>query len=332
MPRDLKAAITEAQERLEDAHGAQATERVRQRLRGGSRRPRRVRWGRVAGAAAVVALAVVVAGSMREQERTLGRYVVLEGGLSGAVEGAVLTIRDGHGVLRDGALGADLEVSAAASLRPLDDGLEVVAGKVSLDVDHAHPRAAPFRVRVSHGLIEVLGTRFIVVQGELGGEVTLLRGSIRFLADDGQRRLLEPGETLRWPLPPVAAAIEAPAPAPKPAPAPSTPPRTPRPTAAPVKEALGTPPFDVAQFIDELALLRSRGAYEEAVARLTRTLAEGHAPATDERLSFELGSLLGRQLRDAERACAHWREHLRRFPQGRYQADVTQARAELGCP
>ncbi len=334
MPRDFKAALGEANRVVEEAHGAQATERVRERLRKGSPRRRRVRWGRVAGAAAAMGLAVMGAVSVRAPERSFGRYTVLEGDLGGRVDGALLAVRSGHGVLRDEGLGAELEVSAGTQLRSLDDGVELVTGQLSLDVDHSRARAVPFRVRVSHGAIEVLGTRFVVVQRAGAGEVTLLRGSIRFVADDGQRRVLTPGETLQWPLPAVA--VEPAPPPPPPTPIPPVPPLAqPRPKVkptAPLPVPAPAPALDVGQVLDEVALLRSRGEYEEAVKRLTRALDVPHAPATDERLSFELGSVLGRQLHDAVRACTHWSAHLRRFPDGRYKAEVAQARVELRCP
>ena len=96
-------------------------------------------------------------------------------------------------------------------------------------------------------------------------------------------------------------------------------PRASEPRVAPVEEVLR-----------EVELLRSRGAYEAAVRHLEAALR--HRPrATQELLSFELGSLLTHQLGDARRACAHWEAHQRRYSDGRYAEPVTRARELLGC-
>ena len=50
-----------------------------------------------------------------------------------------------------------------------------------------------------------------------------------------------------------------------------------------------------------------------------------------ERLSFELGSILTYQLRARARACEHWARHVARFEGGRYEDEVQQAEATLGC-
>ena len=48
-------------------------------------------------------------------------------------------------------------------------------------------------------------------------------------------------------------------------------------------------------------------------------------------MSFEHGSMLTYQLRARTRACAHWRQHLSRFPAGRYTQEVGRAMAYLHC-
>jgi transmembrane sensor len=77
-------------------------------------------------------------------------------------------------------------------------------------------------------------------------------------------------------------------------------------------------------------VLRSRREYEAAARQLRQAL-RTQPPATRERLSFELGSLLTYQLRDARRACAHWAWHRGQYAPGRYQAEVQRAMASLQC-
>jgi len=336
MPRrDFNAALGEAAKDLGAGMSDDAARRVRARLEGGpGRRRRRVRWGRVGGVGAVVALAIVAAVSLRaERLTTLGGFEVAQASadLAATASASRVTISAGHCTLRDEALGSELQVEGPARLARLADGVEVASGTVELDVDHGRARPAPFRVRVSHGTIEVLGTRFTVTQREEGGEVTLHRGSIQFRADDGRVRLLSPGESLSWPLPPEAKP-EPPAPPPplpvEPLPAKPTVTAPPKPPSTPVE---AQKPFDAEALLDRIAVLRSRGQYAEAVTALDEALREHHAPATDERLSFELGAILTRQLHDAPRACAHWRAHRERFPKGRYETEIAQARSELHC-
>ncbi|MBX5482089.1 MAG: FecR domain-containing protein, partial [Myxococcaceae bacterium] len=104
-----------------------------------------------------------------------------------------------------------------AALKREPQGVRVMSGTVEVSVDKRHAGEPPARVFVSDGLIEILGTRFTISQGAHGGQVTLHEGSIRFRATDGRERMLRPGETLSWPLPPkVATAPSTPAPLPVP--------------------------------------------------------------------------------------------------------------------
>lgn len=47
---------------------------------------------------------------------------------------------------------------------------------------------------MSHGAIEVYGTRFIVIQRKTNGSVSLQEGSIAFQSTDGQTLKLRPGD------------------------------------------------------------------------------------------------------------------------------------------
>jgi hypothetical protein len=221
-----------------------------------------------------------------------------------------------------------------------------VGGHVEVDVIHRPRGAAPALVRVSHGTIAVLGTRFTIEQFEHGGRVLLHEGRIRF--DDGDRSVvLVPGTSLTWPLaklantPPVPVAPAAPIVATSPDLAPDgvppprvAPPREParvnvEPAIEPTTPA--TPALDIDRVIAEVASLRARRRFAEAAALLERTLAAEFPIATLERLSYELGEIQTYQLANPERACRHWRLHRARFQQGRYTDEVAAAVRRLAC-
>jgi len=238
-----------------------------------------------------------------------------------------------------------------ARVARIDGGIHVVRGHVDVDVTHRVPGLAPAVVRVSHGAIAVLGTRFTIDQDERGGRVVLHEGRIRF--DAGERTVvLEPGASLTWPLssiasePPVApvqpASIAPPAHAERHADV--QPPRhagTPaRLEPAPVESTPEpvTPPAEVVQpapdgdrVITELANLRARRRFADAAALLERTLAGELPAASRERLSYELGDILTYQLATPQRACRHWHEHRARFAKGRYTDEIEAAVRRLGC-
>lgn len=214
--------------------------------------------------------------------------------------------------------------SRAASYQQLPGALVLRSGSVEVDTK------VPYAIEVAWGRVEVLGARVTVsVDGEQGS-VTVHEGSAMFRASDGRALNLEQGRSLALPLP-MPPAIEAQPAAPVDVEEPVRPleprvPRSPRvviapPPALPSSEAL----------LEELARLRSRGQYDEAVSRLIEALREERHPSTRERLSFELGAILTTQLQDTPRACAHWRNHAREFPSGRYEQEVSVARRQLGC-
>jgi transmembrane sensor len=86
----------------------------------------------------------------------------------------------------------------------------------------------------------------------------------------------------------------------------------------------------VDEILRELEVLRGRREFEQAARHLEAAMRKQPA-ATRERLSFELGSLLTYQLKDAQRACAHWARHERQFRRGRYAEAVQRARGTLSC-
>jgi transmembrane sensor len=317
--RDFEGALSDATRDLGASMPDDVARRLRARVQRGPAR-RRVRWERVGVLVGV--LAVVGAAMLRGSEpRLLGGFTVAQvsADFSARVQTAWVSVSAGQGVLRDESLDCTMELVAPARLRRLSDGVELAAGTLTLDVNHDRPRASPFRVRVSHGDLEVLGTRFTVTQRHDGGEVTLHRGSIRFRDAAGQTRVLSPGQRLSWPLPAELRA-ERPVVAPAPQPKRAREKTAPKPLEAPAK-------FDAEALLERIAVLRSRGQYEEAVTALASAL----QTRADERLSFELGAILTRQLRDATRACEHWSAHRARFERGRYEREISLARAELRC-
>ena len=237
-----------------------------------------------------------------------------------------IEISRGSCVLVDSVEGEELAISSPALLRHEPTGVRVVAGTVVVTVQKR--RAGPSaRVLVSDGVIEVLGTRFTVIQGAERGSVTLQEGEIRFHDLRGGSRAVAPGERLEWP------------PLPSSPPTPETPPtaalteREPTKVRRPVKASTSEPisfrdPEDLLQQVD---VLRSRGLFAEAARYLKHGLTTDLSPATRERFSYELGSILTWRLNEPAAACAHWREHARRYPAGRYQTEVQQASVQSGC-
>jgi hypothetical protein len=98
-------------------------------------------------------------------------------------------------------------------------GIRVRHGEAVFFVHKREPGEV-FRVLVSHGTIEVVGTEFYVKQGEAGGTVHLANGRIIFHDDDGKITYMQPGDDLTWPHgqvetpPPAAIPIPMPTPIP----------------------------------------------------------------------------------------------------------------------
>lgn len=244
-----------------------------------------------------------------------------------------IEIRTGSCTLVDDVLGETISVVAPASLRREPQGLRVVQGAVLVSVEKRRPGTPPALILVSHGIIEVLGTRFSVVQGAWRGEVTLHEGEIRFQDLGGGSRPVAAGQRLEWPPPPPSPpAVLSPPSAPESVapPAPQLPvAKQKRPAMAPTAEPIVfSDPEDLLQQVD---VLRSRGFYSEAARYLAHGLNTELPPATRERFSYEFGSILTYRLDDPKAACAHWAAHARRYPAGRYQTEVAQASAHLSC-
>lgn len=220
------------------------------------------------------------------------------------------------------------------SLRRELRGIRVLTGEAEFEVQKRSPEAGPVRVLVSGGSIEVHGTRFTVKETGAGtGSVALHEGAIDFVDEDGVTHVVRPGETLRWPLPrPVEPILDEPE-------SESVEDLEPLPLLGPLPKKERRPAADWRLFdqrvhaeavITELGQLRKQGAWNDAVHLLERELNRG-APDTRERLSFELGLILTWQMKDAAAACAHWAQHQREYPEGRFDGEVDRAAASLGC-
>jgi len=93
------------------------------------------------------------------------------------------------------------QITAArtAQIQRKKDHLRVWKGKVTLDVSAQPDKTKPFRIYVSHGYIEVMGTHFTIKQQATHGQVTLHHGKIRFVYLSGRTKKVHPGQTLHWP-------------------------------------------------------------------------------------------------------------------------------------
>jgi transmembrane sensor len=293
----------------------------------GGRKGERGRWRAMtlAGVTAVAAIGVVVA-VMRPAAR-LGDLDVARrsSDLAAHVDAGVVAIERGSATLVDRPSGLTIETVGPVSLRREAHGVRLVRGRIDVTAAHRPPAIAPATVLISHGAIEVMGTAFTVVQDRAGGQVALRDGNIRFRAGDGTVVSLRPGETLAWPLPPTA-----PPPASLPPPPTPLPASTPAPARAPTSASAGARPAADEALLDHVEELRSRRQFEQAARALRRALSVQPNPMR-EQMSFELGSLLTHQIRDARRACAQWAWHDRHFPDGRYQHEVAGARNALAC-
>jgi transmembrane sensor len=256
-----------------------------------------------------------------------------------------LAVATGGAQLRDEVGAISIDAREGAQVRREPGGLRILSGVVTLDVRKRRPGEPRAVILVSHGAIEVMGTRFTITQGSAGGNVVLHEGSIRFRSNDGRVKMLVPGETLSWPLPPDVA--ERPEPSPPvaaAAPAPSeVVENTPEPATSPVEIAAESArntshrkPLvagpEIGTLIEEIGTLRRLGRFDEAATRLQGALGAHLPSSTRERLSYELGSILTWQLRDSKRACGVWRAHMNAWPNGRYSSEVNRASRAVECP
>lgn len=206
------------------------------------------------------------------------------------------------------AAGDGVRVSALlpSQLERHADVIELHAGELLFDV--APRPGRPLHVTLGEVDIEVVGTRFIVHDDDGQGSIAMLEGHVRLQIGEDPARDLRGGQRLEWPVP-----------TPEPA--------TPR--ARPTKPRASDE--GLAALLAEVAELRRQGAYREAVERLRASDSRRFDARARQLISYEIGTLLERQLAATTEACAHWAEHRRRFPQGRHEAIVTRSMERLGC-
>jgi hypothetical protein len=319
---DFVERLRQADAELREQRLSPAAEaRLRELIDGGIPRRRPwLLWAPVGAMAAALLVLWVVLGrapSPRGPAITpqVGGFALLEG--RAEVEARGVRCETERCTLSAADLRTQLTLSSRAVMQRRGTDLALVVGEVTVVVERRLRAARPLRVQVSHGAIEVLGTVFAVSQRADGGQVELQRGVIRFLSSDGRAVMLRPGESLRWPLPPA------------------TRPAASAPVFAPLRPAASRPralaPAEVESLLDLVERLRSQARYGEAARQLRQGLPRIADSSTRERMSYELGTLLGQHLRDAAAACRHWRRHLRSFGAVRYGVEIEAARRQLGC-
>lgn len=242
-----------------------------------------------------------------------------------------IEVKAGEAVFVEPRTQASFSGHRGLKLRHEKQGVRVLRGITRVVVPKQHD--APVRVFVSHGQIEVLGTSFTVEQGSTGGRVQLHEGRIEFSDEEGRLRRLQPGASLRWPLktresPQVRPQeeldqqddLEA---------KPKTAQKNPPPRDSERRQEFRRADFNALQ--RTLDRLRAQEDYPGVTRALTRALTQARGTIFSEELSYELGDVLTYHGVDPERACQHWRRHLKQFRAGRYQRLIKQAQASLAC-
>jgi transmembrane sensor len=332
--------------------------RVRASIEQHQAEPRRARLPGLALALAAAAVVAVLTIFALRAPSQLGEFQVALGSddLEAHVRGGVVEIERGATTLVDPTTGATLETVGPVALRREPSGVRVVRGRTNISVPRRAAGAVPVNILVSHGVIEVMGTAFSVVQGPSEGSVLLREGRIQFRGE-GRALTLRPGERLSWPLraslPPASSASSLPEPSLSPAPGVKPSPSaefSPRPFAEPLPSGRTptialpstSPPSSPSvpngaasaspaeALLDRVEALRGRHQFEAAARELERGI-PAQPRAVRERLSFELGSLFTHQIHDKRRACAHWAAHERNFRGGRYREEVARSQRALGC-
>lgn len=308
----------------------------------------RGRW-RIALAASATAAVLLGAGALavrwRSRPLEVAGFQVASASpdFRSRVSGDLLTVDSGEAWVQVKGLRARISLSGSTRLRRERQGVRLLRGAAAFQVE---PRQeAPFAVYVSGGRIEVLGTRFTVVQGDDAGEVSLTDGSIRFVDDRGHETLLRPGQQLRWPPAPIDEVLPpptAPEAAPLPAPARGTKRRHPQPEApassaelAPTEPPGPLAPAEAAarqrSVLAEIDGLRIRREDDRLVSRLDEILAEGVPEPLRERLGFERCDVLAHKLGEERRACVEIERQLMTYPRSEYASRLQQSWRSLGC-
>ncbi|MFV8755612.1 FecR domain-containing protein [Nannocystaceae bacterium ST9] len=307
---------------------SEASEQIRQQLaRRAAARPFHARlrwWPALAFAAGATLMALLLIRGERgrgreqvEREHAVERAAEPE---SGAGEGVITSPRCAafepgpHRLaLGECVRGSGIEVAARlpSTIVRTGDRVEVIEGEVAFDVE-SRPEQ-PLHVIAGATDIEVVGTRFIVHQREGVGWIVMTEGRVRVREGEGPGVTLDRDQRLDW----TPARAE-------PEPDVVTPSRA-------RQRKVDAGDEGIAALLDEVASLRRAGQFEAAVDRLRAADTRGWSERSRQLVSYEIGTLLERQLDDAPAACEHWRAHQHEFPNGRHAAIVERSLARLGC-
>lgn len=189
------------------------------------------------------------------------------------------------------------------------DGVRVLDGELLFAVEKVQPGERRVRVEVAAGAIEVLGTRFAVVQHGDEGHVDLLEGAIAFVDLQGTTHAVEPGQRLRWSQRAVVVAPRA---------------------VVRGKTSARASSDELDATLERVAALRRAARWADAIAVLHRARRELKDGAAAEILSYEEGTLRAHQ-DDAPALCAYWRGHVARFGEGVHAPSARAQLVRLGC-
>lgn len=204
-----------------------------------------------------------------------------------------------------------------ASLAADDRYVRVLEGDVVFDVTRVPVGEASVKIAVSHGVIEVVGTRFVIEQRKDGGYVDLFEGKIVFYGYAGDVTSVNPGQRHRWgddTDPQIVVVVED------------------EDTSGSVaKKPKAARNMDATAVIERVNELRAQGRYQKAVKVLRQALRRRWDRRTSQVLSYELGELLHRHIGDRGSACAHLKRHQAKYPRGRYDDAIARTLAKLSC-
>jgi hypothetical protein len=223
---------------------------------------------------------------------------------------------------------ARVTVAAGSLLVHTERGVRVERGHAVFKVKHV-PTESAYEVRVSDGTIVVVGTRFTVEQGPQGGSVAVEEGAVEIHWDNGNTSptRVAAGQEAHWPhsrsgaLAPDTAELSHH----------GLPPDLPAgPSPQSIEPSQLSKERDAKVVLRHLFQLLSQHRYDEAEALLGEASADRNFTVLQrERFGFELGSLLNEEGKTAA-ACAHWRDHLAKYPDSPRADFIRQAL--LHCP
>ena len=296
-------------EELTDVERSRLWARIDERAAMGSPRRPFVAWA----ALAVVAVAGVVAAMTVLVPRDEIGHLVTERPVCSLDAAETILSLDPTCAARSVQVNGDeWALSPGSAVSRVSEGASVERGVVTFHVRHR--TSTPFFVKVSHGVVRVVGTVFRIEQSVGSGSVSVTEGVIEFVWDDGTREPVAAGQTLHFPrrgVPaPVAVAGTVAIDAGASRVVKETSPEAPR-SRKPGPDAAAKPPSDLESVMDRLLQLKSQRRFGEAATLLRQALAGGGlGPVQRERLSYELGLALEAS---GQRACAHWKAHIASF-------------------